>query len=249
MTAAHVQTHDQQTGSGTTVTVTLTSVVAGNHLTATTQCFHPVATSMLIASSTPAATWHNVTNLGNINQTGGGIGGAQQGLRIDYTENVAAGSWSVVMNGNSGASITGHVTESSGVATTASIGVSSSGSSGASNVASQAAGSITPTAGSILIAGWVSSSGNTAAPSADNSFILRSDSTGYSGNNERAGQFSKDNVAATPVNVTISESSSTAQMISAVVEFLAAAGGVVALPPGLGPSLEMNPTLTSTIGW
>lgn len=224
MTAAHVQTRDAQVASGSSIGVSLTSVAAGNHLFASTEAFNSGAVGMGIITSSPSATWANI--VANTTQTGGGIGGGQQGLRGDYSENVASGSWTVTAHAAAASSITCNVSESSGVATTASNGVSSTGSSGASNVASQAAGSVTPTAGSILYAFWVSASANTAAPSADNSFVLRSDSTAYNGGvGERAAQFSKDNVPASAVNVTVSESSGSIQMITAVAEFKAAAGG------------------------
>lgn len=236
MAATHVQTRDAQSPNAASIGVTLTGVAAGNHLFASTEAFRSGALGLTSVTSSPAATWANI--VANTTQTGGGLGSGEQGLRGDYSQNVVSGSWTVTTHGNSNLAVTIHVTESAGVATTASNGASNAGSSGSSAVASQAAGSITPQAGSILIAFWVSSSGNSAAPSADNSFILRSDATGYDGvNGERAAQFTKDNVAATPVNVTVSESSGTAQMITAVAEFLAAG----AAPASTLPQLTERP--------
>lgn len=227
MAAAHVQTRDAEVGNGSSVGVSLTSVVSGNHLFASTEAWNPTATAMTSVTSTPAATWANI--VANTSQTGGTLGSAQQSLRGDYSENVASGSWTVTAHGGANSAITCNVSEASGVATSASVGVSSTGSSGSSSVASQAAGSVTPSAGSILYAFWVSASANTAAPSADNSFVLRSATTSYDGStSERAAQFSKDNVPASAVNVTVSESSGTTQMITAVAEFLSAGGGAAA---------------------
>jgi hypothetical protein len=226
---AHVQTKDAQVASGSSVNVALTGVVAGNHLFASTEAFRANDLSNLAApTSSPSATWANI--VAPTTQTGGSLGSNVQGLRGDYSESVASGSWTVTHHETDGsAAITGNVSEASGVAASASAGVHSTGSSGASSVASQAAGSVTPTAGSIMYVFWASASGNTAAPSADNSFVLRSDSTSYDGSQfERAAQFSKDNVAASAVNVTVSESSGTVQMIAAVAEFLPATAVVPA---------------------
>lgn len=226
MSVAHVQTKDAQTASGTTTNVSLTGVASGNHLTAGSFVWHSPNPTVTAATSSPAATWSN-TGLGTLSfaDTSGDT------MRVDVSENVASGAWTVTIHtSTSGSAVTGIVVETSGAATSSSVG-NVNHTSGSSNTATQTAGSITPTAGSGLITFIMSGSANTAAmanPTASNNTpaTVRSDATAWNGSNSvRAGAATFDNAAASATNYTWSESSGTNVLSAAIIEILAGAGG------------------------
>lgn len=223
MAGAHVQTKDAQTASGTQASVSLTGVASGNHLTVASLVWHSPSPTITIPTSTPAATWS--AGLAQFTDT------SNDAMRIDYSENVASGSWTVNVNTSTSASaLTGIVVEGSGVAMSASLG-GVNHVSGSSATSTQTTGSITPAAGSLLITFVMSSSANTAAmgnPTAANNTpaTVRSDATAWSGaNSVRSGAATFDNASAAATNYTWTESSGTATLSAAIIEMLAAAGG------------------------
>lgn len=197
------------------------------------------AFDLTLFSSTPSATWHNAASASrNQNPTGTD----HDGIRVDYSENVASGSWTVTANRSGSANpLTAVVSESSGVATSTSLGAANAANSTA-NVTSLATGSITPTAGSILYAFTAPDNQGTAPSTIDNSFTVRSDPAGGVGTCwdtafYPAGDASKANVSAVAVNPTWTDSGVTSgDAVASIVEFLAAAGG--------GPTLTEPPMRT-----
>lgn len=235
MSAAHVQTKDAQVASGSSVNVSLTSVGAGNHLTTATgvgAAAGLTSAAAVLPTSSPTATWANGI-AANVDSAG------DMAWRIDYSENVASGSWTVTVKSNATHEITGNVTESSGVATSSSIGVSSTSALNLTTSTVQP-GSVTPTSGSILITLYMDASGNTSAATINSSFTVRSDSTAWNGANQRAGVATKDNVANSAVNPTwTNPAGSGFHIIATIIEFLAAAGGGATPVPPLMRTLRM----------
>jgi len=238
MATAHTQTKDAQTASGTGIAVNLTSVGAGNHLTTTTVVGGPTVTTgnVTIPTSSPSATWSNAVPAF--------VPGIDFGMRCDYSENVASGSWTVTCHSSVTKEITGIVSESSGVATTSSIGTTNTGTSAASGT-TIATGSITPTAGSILYTGVGDNGGTTTAGTIDNSFAVVSDSTAWNGANQRAGDAHLDAVAASPINPTWTVPTCTMRA-AYIAEFKAATGG--SIPPGSQIwEANMDASITATM--
>lgn len=233
MAATHVQTKDASVGSAASVTVNIT-VTAGNHLMASTGGWHsPAAFAPTAITSTPAATWAN--GIANFTDTNG------DGLRVDYSENVAGGAWSVVGHAANSSSITVMASESAGVVTTLSIGAANHAAVSAAAATSQP-GSITPTAGSVLYTMFADSSANTAIPTINLGFTVSVDNVAYSGAaTERCAQAYLDNTSAVATNPTWTESSGTAQWVVGIIEFLAAGGG----PP---PATAVQPPMRTLRG-
>jgi hypothetical protein len=223
--AVHVQTKDAQVASGTSINISLSNVGAGNHLVVTTIVGGPTVTTgnVTVPTSSPSATWANAVPAF--------VPGIDFGMRCDYSENVASGSWTVTCHSSVAKELTGLVSESSGVATTASIGATNTGTA-ATGGTTIATGSITPTAGSILYTGVGDNGGTTTAGTIDNSFVVSSDATAWNGANQRGGHAHKDNVAASAVNPTWTVPSTTMRA-AFIVEFLAAvtSGGGYVPPP------------------
>jgi hypothetical protein len=216
-----VQTKDAQTASGTSLGVSLTAVGAGNHLYAATIVGSggtTVTGDLLIPTSTPSATWSNAVAAFVPNGATGDCG-----MRADYSENVASGSWTVTAHANATREITAIVSESSGVLTSLSIGAVNHGIAATSGT-TIATGSITPAAGSILYTSICDNGGTTTAGTIDNSFVVSSDATAWNGANQRAGTAHKDNVANSAVNPTWTVPSVT-QRGALIAEFKVAAGG------------------------
>lgn len=223
MSVSHAQTKDAQTASGTQASISLTGVVSGNHLTAASFVWHNPVPTATAATSTPSATWSNA--LAAFSDT------SLDTLRIDVSENVASGSWTVNANtSTAGSALTGIAVESTGAATSSSVG-SVNHVSGSSNTTTQTTGSITPTTGSLLLTFVMSNSANTAAmgnPTAANNTpaTVSSSATAWNGaNSVRSGSAYFNNAAASATNYTWSESSGNAVISAAVVEIKAAAGG------------------------
>jgi hypothetical protein len=244
MATAHVQTKTGFVGSATSVNVSLTGVGAGNHLSTYSVGFGTAIPT--VPTSSPSATWQ--AGIANFSESDNNDRG-----RVDYSENVASGSWTVTINGASGA-LTGVVNESSGVATSSSKGLTSTGSHDTAALLSvQASGSITPTAGSILYSYVSDSASGTTADTVNNAFTVSSDPAG--GTNtcwdrasfEVGGSAYKNAVAASAINPQWTAPGNGA-MIASIIEFLAAAAGT-GLPPGLGPAQHMQPMQTQLIGW
>lgn len=224
MPGTFVQSKGGQAGSGTSVNINLTGVAAGNHLTVA-EIYNGTAT-LALASSSPAATWTNAPLSGGAAQNQGTA--AQGVVRLDYSENVVSGSWTVTGNRTGGSGITGAVIESTGVSTSSSLGLRSAG--GVSTNLNVTPGSFTPTAGSICI-GVVDDNGSGSAIDTANTggqtgnFVptpAGGASTCWDSANSRGGMFYHDNVSAVATNPTISSSAASVTGSAAhMVEFLA----------------------------
>jgi hypothetical protein len=227
MATAFVQANGAQVASGTSVGVTLSGVGAGHHLNVSGSS--NIATLLTTATSSPSATWANAFS----------FVGSGQALRMDYSENVASGSWTVTVHGSSG-ELSAEIAESSGVATSSSLGAVNHGSSASASAI--ATGSITPASGSILYTSTTDNTGQTTPDTIDNSFSVIV-STGFTndtwnGSNQRLGLAHKDNVAASAINPTWTLPGGGPVPIAAgIAEFKAAAGG--AAPPPMGQSLDI----------
>lgn len=234
MSAAHVQTKTAHSGSTTALNVSLTGVTAGNHLAAGS--IYDNATSSL-TTSTPSATWNNAIDFQPT--------GFATKVRVDYSENVASGSWTVTLNQPQASALTGVVSESSGVKTSSSLGATPNKNSAASSPASLQTGSLTPTAGSIVYT-WVEvdmGSGSSAS-TIDSSFTVTSDPAGGAGTCwdsafQPGGNAALGNVSGAALNPTWTppSGSGTTDMAAVIVEFLAAAGG------GAAPTIILTRTL------
>lgn len=269
MTTAHVQT---KAGGGFSInSLGLTfasSVTAGNHISCYTGSANTADPTPASPTSSPSATWHNA--LSSITNTGGGLGTGVSDCRVDYTENVAGGTWTVTVSTSSGTlgtnAITATASESSGVATSLSIGNKNHAVSNVSGVTSLATGSITPTSGSIVYAyTWSdNSSASTSPDTINSSFTVESSPSGGAGTcwdpstNVPAGDAALANVAGTALNPTWTAPATTSclDMTSMIVEFLAAAANTdtarpVSFPdriPRLGSQFFVVPSPTWLLG-
>lgn len=220
MTAARVQSKFATSSSGS-VGVSLTGVVANNHLSAAVGG----TTTTSLTTSTPSATWNNAV----VNFVGASID-----QRWDYTENVASGSWTITGNNSGGTHTSVNAYECSGVKTSSSLGNHGTGTAASTSVSLSAA--VTPTAGSVLLTSLTDdgASGTSAGTltSIGNSAFTVADAAGAGGAWDEAsiplGTAYFNNAAASSTNVTwTSHNTGVSNTSTMLVEFLAAAGGVV----------------------
>jgi len=226
---AHVQTKTAISNNTAALSVSLTGVGAGNHLTAGALVD---ATSSSLTTSTPSATWNNATNYNP-------VPGSVPIIRMDYSENVASGSWTVTLNQSSSTAITAMVSEASGVATSSSLGATpTTNDNTVTNSTTVQNTSLTPSAGSILytVCEVNYNSGNSAS-SIDSGFTVRSDPSGGGGTcwdsslYQPGGSASKDNVSTAALAPTWTAPIQCGNLATVLVEFKAPAVVPAAIVP------------------
>jgi hypothetical protein len=226
---AHVQTKDGQTASGTSLNVSLTSVGAGNHIVCAAA--GAVSSGMTITTSTPSATWANAAPETSCGFGGGGFAA----VRLDYTENVASGSWTITGHCSSSTEITVVTSESSGVATSSSLGAHNTATTTTTSQTSLANGSITPATGSIVYTAVVDNGSPTTTDTINQSYLISNDSTSWNGSNQRCGIAHKDNVASAVNNPTWTLPGSAFSIAAVIAEFFTGGGAYV--PPPVFPGV------------
>jgi hypothetical protein len=219
--ATFVQADGAQGSGGTSISINLIGVTAGNHLSTVTTT--DTSATAATTTSTPSATWN--TAVADVQ-----AGTTDHRFGSHYTENLAAGgSWTVTGHASATCNLTTVVVESAGVATTSSLGVTGSGSSATSTVSLSS--SITPSAGSILIAGGAdrAPSGSTAAftISSTGNSPFTVDEPGGAGTVwdetfSACGTAHFDDAAAVATNITWTSNHSPSGMAAILMEFLAA---------------------------
>ncbi len=236
MSVSYVQSKSVLSGASvTSLGVTITGVVSGNHLSSWVTS--NVSTTS-VTTSTPANTWS--VALADFNTF------AAVHARADYLEGVASGSWTVTANHSPTNLMTMGAVECSGAATSSSLGVSGTGTAASTSTSLTAA--LTPTAGSIFITaitddGGSGNSAGTLTSTGNTPFTVTTSPGGGSDWDDNTGVVQGtayfNNVAASSTNPTwTSHNTSVTEIGIWMVEFKAPAAA--GLPPGLGPDLRMD---------
>jgi hypothetical protein len=220
--ASFVQSKGAQATGATLVSVSLTGVVAGNHLSTVTTT--DTSATVNATTSSPSATWNTAVASFQVAATDHRFG-------AHYSENVASGAWTVTGHSSVSCNLTTAVTESTGVATSGSLGLTQTGTSTTTTVSPSA--SLTPTANSILIAGVADrgSSGNSTADtiSSTGNTPFTVDQAGGTGTvwdeaKSVCGSAHFNSAAAVATNVTWTTTHTVTGQAAVLIEYKAAAG-------------------------